>query len=184
MENYPLRFPSQQPSASFSTPCLSLLPADMIGDIQVFDTLQGGNSAGFLRSKDEVEVPTSQGYGAYQLMESFAGSRENEEKPSKKKEKKVRKPRYAFQTRSHVDVLDDGYRWRKYGQKAVKNNRFPRSYYKCTHQGCSVKKQVQRLSRDEGIVVTTYEGVHTHPTEKPHDNFQDILNQMQIYSNF
>ncbi|THU49238.1 hypothetical protein C4D60_Mb06t07440 [Musa balbisiana] len=87
MENYPLRFPSQQPSASFSTPCLSLLPADMIGDIQVFDTLQGGNSAGFLGSKDEVEVPTSQGYGAYQLMESFAGSG-NEEKPSKKKEKK------------------------------------------------------------------------------------------------
>ena len=44
----------------------------------------------------------------------------------KKAEKKVRKPRYAFQTRSQVDILDDGYRWRKYGQKAVKNNKFPR----------------------------------------------------------
>ncbi|CAA2984323.1 probable WRKY transcription factor 75 [Olea europaea subsp. europaea] len=44
-----------------------------------------------------------------------------------KVEKKSRKPRYAFQTRSQVDILDDGYRWRKYGQKAVKNNRFPRS---------------------------------------------------------
>lgn len=44
----------------------------------------------------------------------------------KKGEKKVRKPRYAFQTRSQVDILDDGYRWRKYGQKAVKNNKFPR----------------------------------------------------------
>ncbi|KAE8695715.1 putative WRKY transcription factor 43 [Hibiscus syriacus] len=40
--------------------------------------------------------------------------------------KKSRKPRHAFQTRSHVDILDDGYRWRKYGQKAVKNNKFPR----------------------------------------------------------
>lgn len=40
--------------------------------------------------------------------------------------KKERRPRYAFQTQSHVDVLDDGYRWRKYGQKAVKNNSFPR----------------------------------------------------------
>lgn len=42
-------------------------------------------------------------------------------------QKKIRKPRYAFQTRSQVDILDDGYRWRKYGQKAVKNNKFPRS---------------------------------------------------------
>ncbi|RWW27630.1 hypothetical protein BHE74_00059806 [Ensete ventricosum] len=126
MENYPLRFPSQQPSASFTTPCLSIFPADMIGGTQVFDTFQGGNSAGILGLKDEVEVPTSQVYGTCQLMESFAGSGENDEKPSTKKEKKVRKPRYAFRTRSQVDVLDDGYRWRKYGQKAVKNNRFPR----------------------------------------------------------
>jgi hypothetical protein len=44
----------------------------------------------------------------------------------KKEEKKERRPRYAFQTRTEVDILDDGYRWRKYGQKAVKNNRFPR----------------------------------------------------------
>ena len=44
----------------------------------------------------------------------------------RKGEKKERRPRYAFQTRSQVDILDDGYRWRKYGQKAVKNNKFPR----------------------------------------------------------
>lgn len=44
----------------------------------------------------------------------------------KKGAKKVKKPKYAFQTRSQVDILDDGYRWRKYGQKGVKNNKFPR----------------------------------------------------------
>ncbi|KAI3467735.1 hypothetical protein Pfo_024398 [Paulownia fortunei] len=110
---------------------------------------------------------------------------ENEAKPEKRKgEKKSRKPRYAFQTRSQVDILDDGYRWRKYGQKAVKNNKFPRSYYRCTHQGCNVKKQVQRLSKDEGIVVTTYEGMHSHPTQKSTDNFEHILSQMQIYNSF
>nr|UVI62177.1 WRKY transcription factor [Rehmannia glutinosa] len=95
---------------------------------------------------------------------------------------KSRKPKYAFQTRSQVDILDDGYRWRKYGQKAVKNNKFPRSYYRCTHQGCNVKKQIQRLSKDEGIVVTTYEGMHSHPIEKSTDNFEHILSQMQIYT--
>ncbi|XP_051141107.1 probable WRKY transcription factor 75 [Andrographis paniculata] len=98
-----------------------------------------------------------------------------------KKMKKERKQRFAFQTRSQVDILDDGYRWRKYGQKAVKNNVFPRSYYRCTHQGCNVKKQVQRLCSDESTVVTTYEGMHMHPVEKPTDNFEQILNQMHIY---
>ncbi|GFP88401.1 probable WRKY transcription factor 75 [Phtheirospermum japonicum] len=98
--------------------------------------------------------------------------------------KKCRKPKYAFQTRSQVDILDDGYRWRKYGQKAVKNNKFPRSYYRCTHQGCNVKKQIQRLSKDEGIVVTTYEGMHSHPIDKSTDNFEHILTQMQIYTSY
>ncbi|CAA3002104.1 probable WRKY transcription factor 75 [Olea europaea subsp. europaea] len=108
---------------------------------------------------------------------------ENDVKSGKKKcdEKKTRKPRIAFRTRSKVDILDDGYRWRKYGQKAVKNQKFPRSYYRCTHQGCNVKKQVQRESMEESIVVTTYEGMHVHPVEKLSDNFEQILNQMQIY---
>ncbi|XP_068304495.1 probable WRKY transcription factor 45 [Pyrus communis] len=106
----------------------------------------------------------------------------NDSEKKKKGEKKMKKPKYAFQTRSQVDILDDGYRWRKYGQKAVKANKFPRSYYRCTYEGCNVKKQVQRLSKDEGVVVTTYEGMHTHPIDKPSDNFEHILNQMQIYT--
>ncbi|XP_022886725.1 probable WRKY transcription factor 75 [Olea europaea var. sylvestris] len=111
---------------------------------------------------------------------------ENEAKSGKEKcaEKKPRKPRIAFRTRSKVDILDDGYRWRKYGQKAVKNQNFPRSYYRCTYEGCNVKKQVQRQSMDEGVVVTTYEGMHVHLVEKLSDNFEQILNQMQIYPAF
>ncbi|WJX75657.1 putative WRKY transcription factor 75, variant 2 [Trifolium repens] len=112
------------------------------------------------------------------------GSVNDQQGVKKKGEKKAKKPKYAFQTRSQVDILDDGYRWRKYGQKAVKNNKFPRSYYRCTHQGCNVKKQVQRLTKDEGVVVTTYEGVHNHPIEKTTDNFEHILSQMQIYTPF
>lgn len=50
----------------------------------------------------------------------------NKAKVKKAEKKKMRKTKYAFQTRSQVDILDDGYRWRKYGQKAVKNNLFPR----------------------------------------------------------
>ena len=40
--------------------------------------------------------------------------------------KKVMPPRFAFHTKSSEDVLDDGYKWRKYGQKSVKNSTHPR----------------------------------------------------------
>lgn len=40
--------------------------------------------------------------------------------------KKSVPPRVAFHTRSSEDILDDGYKWRKYGQKSVKNNVHPR----------------------------------------------------------
>ncbi|KAJ1296654.1 hypothetical protein BS78_01G319000 [Paspalum vaginatum] len=70
--------------------------------------------------------------------------------------------RIIVQTNSEVDVLDDGYRWRKYGQKVVKGNPHPRSYYKCTYQGCDVKKHIERSSQDPKAVITTYEGKHNH----------------------
>ncbi|KAI4370266.1 hypothetical protein MLD38_018633 [Melastoma candidum] len=93
-------------------------------------------------------------------------------------------PRVAFHTRSADDILDDGYRWRKYGQKAVKNSKHPRSYYRCTHHTCSVKKQVQRLATDTGVVVTTYEGVHNHPCEKMMESLAPILRQLQLLTRF
>ncbi|XP_042466668.1 WRKY transcription factor 71-like [Zingiber officinale] len=89
----------------------------------------------------------------------------NSKKPNKAKEKgakRQREPRYAFVTQSEVDHLEDGYRWRKYGQKAVKNSPFPRSYYRCTSQKCPVKKRVERSHQDPTVVITTYEGKHTH----------------------
>jgi hypothetical protein len=46
-----------------------------------------------------------------------------------KGEKRQRQPRFAFMTKSEVDHLEDGYRWRKYGQKAVKNSSYPRYAY-------------------------------------------------------
>lgn len=70
--------------------------------------------------------------------------------------------RIIVQTNSEVDLLDDGYRWRKYGQKVVKGNPYPRSYYRCTYQGCDVKKHIERSSQDPKAVITTYEGKHSH----------------------
>ncbi|KAK7318290.1 hypothetical protein RJT34_02989 [Clitoria ternatea] len=93
---------------------------------------------------------------------------------------KEKQHKYVFQTRSHIDILDDGYRWRKYGEKSVKNNKFPRSYYRCSHRGCNVKKQIQRHSKDEEMVVTSYEGIHNHHVEKSGESFEQILKSFRI----
>ncbi|KAK8716941.1 hypothetical protein V6N13_044231 [Hibiscus sabdariffa] len=160
-------FPLSAPAAAAAD---QSLPLNMAPNSQVFNNFHGNSVDGVLSFKTE----------------DFIKKPEDKEfvKSGQKLGKKIKKPRYAFQTRSQVDILDDGYRWRKYGQKAIKNNKFPRSYYRCTHEGCNVKKQVQRLSKDESVVVTTYEGMHAHPIQKPTDNFEHILSQMQIYTPF
>ncbi|XP_038883226.1 probable WRKY transcription factor 49 isoform X2 [Benincasa hispida] len=48
-------------------------------------------------------------------------------------------------------VADDGYKWRKYGQKSIKNSPNP-----------SAKKQVERSMEDPDTYIITYEGLHLH----------------------
>ncbi|CAI9772157.1 unnamed protein product [Fraxinus pennsylvanica] len=58
---------------------------------------------------------------------------------------------------------EDGFTWRKYGQKEILGYKHPRSYYRCTHQKfyqCPAKKQVQRLDEDFYTFEVTYRGNH------------------------
>lgn len=116
MENFQPYFPCSSSASSCSLA--------MVSPQTNFSDFQGNKPSGFFGLMPEMEVPAA---GLNVTSKSVVGS-ESEENLGKKKgsEKKIRKPRYAFQTRSQVDILDDGYRWRKYGQKAVKNNKFPR----------------------------------------------------------
>jgi len=61
---------------------------------------------------------------------------------------------------------EDGYNWRKYGQKQVKGSEYPRSYYKCTHTSCPVKKKVER-SHEGHITEIIYKGAHNHAKPLP-----------------
>ncbi|OIW20526.1 hypothetical protein TanjilG_14055 [Lupinus angustifolius] len=121
---------------------------------------------------------------ATETMASLEDGAEDDESESKRRKKEsqlvesnlssraVREPRVVIQIESDIDILDDGYRWRKYGQKVVKGNPNPRSYYKCTSAGCSVRKHVERASHDLKYVITTYEGKHNHEVPTARNNNQ------------
>ncbi|KAL6280876.1 hypothetical protein ACE6H2_017757 [Prunus campanulata] len=169
MEHNQILFLALPKSSDSAPPNLSSNPSNIS---QVFPRFHI-DSAGLMKNEAKIYQHCGTSYGSVGKV-----------KPGNKEGgKETRKHKYAFQTRSQVDILDDGYRWRKYGQKTVKNSKFPRSYYRCTHQGCNVKKQVQRLSKDEEIVVTTYEGIHSHPTDETSaENFDQILRHLQTYN--
>ncbi|CAN6468982.1 unnamed protein product [Victoria cruziana] len=126
-------------------------------------TVPTPNSSTSSSSAEANDDESNSREGKQRLVENERREKEKRsETPKKKGTKREREPRFAFMTRSDVDHLEDGYRWRKYGQKAVKNSPFPRSYYRCTSAKCGVKKRVERSCNDPSIVITTYEGQHTH----------------------
>ncbi|KAL9147909.1 hypothetical protein ABFS82_12G006400 [Erythranthe guttata] len=70
--------------------------------------------------------------------------------------------KFAFRTKTELEFMDDGYKWRKYGKKMVKSSPNPRNYFKCSSGGCNVKKRVERDSVDQSYVISTYHGIHNH----------------------
>ncbi|XP_020577293.1 probable WRKY transcription factor 41 [Phalaenopsis equestris] len=104
-------------------------------------------------------------------------------------------PRWSSQVRacssSSMDgPLDDGYSWRKYGQKDILGAKFPRSYYRCTYRhthGCLATKQVQRSDDDITVFDVTYRGAHTcnqcqhrNPTPSPKEEKLETHQQQEM----
>ena len=67
----------------------------------------------------------------------------------------------GFREQSNRPPSDDGYNWRKYGQKNMKGSENPRSYYKCSFPSCPTKKKVER-SPDGQVTEIVYKGTHNH----------------------
>ncbi|KAE8701845.1 putative WRKY transcription factor 12 [Hibiscus syriacus] len=101
------------------------------------------------------EVPSNHACVDYMLPtnEGYVQAMERED---------VEKYRIAFRIKSGLEVMDDGYKWKKYGKKKIKSNPYPRHYYRCSREECKVKKRVEREGEDGVFVITTYEGKHNH----------------------
>ncbi|XP_076952313.1 putative WRKY transcription factor 57 [Bidens hawaiensis] len=132
-----------------------------IGSIEIAGDLSVSNPLASSSSSDDRPESCASGEAG---SSGKTPSSETGGKIKKKGPKRIRQQRVAFVTKSEIDHLEDGYRWRKYGQKAVKNSPFPRSYYRCTNSKCTVKKRIERSSTDPTTVITTYEGQHCHHT--------------------
>ncbi|XP_078181415.1 WRKY transcription factor 55-like [Carex rostrata] len=67
---------------------------------------------------------------------------------------------------------DDGYQWRKYGDKKISGTNFSRSYFRCTfkeEQGCLAKKLVQETTNKDqtNFFHVTYTNEHTCNSQIP-----------------
>ncbi|KAK7280186.1 hypothetical protein RJT34_25248 [Clitoria ternatea] len=100
---------------------------------------------------------------------------ENQSNEATLSEEGLAEPRIVTQSFTDSDILGDGFRWRKYGQKVVKGNPYPRSYYRCTNIKCNVRKHVERAIDDPRAFVTTYEGKHNH--EMPLKNTASVASE-------
>nr|QGQ64035.1 WRKY transcription factor 12 [Santalum album] len=150
--------------------------------VGAFESADTPELSSTLASHDDEEDQATQG------SISLGDDADEDESESKRRKKEsclieanlssraVREPRVVVQIESDVDILDDGYRWRKYGQKVVKGNPNPRSYYKCTSAGCSVRKHVERASHNLKSVITTYEGKHNHEVPAARNSSQSNSN--------
>ncbi|KAF7060418.1 hypothetical protein CFC21_067210 [Triticum aestivum] len=83
-----------------------------------------------------------------------------------RKSKRITQVRMQVRVGSVQDnsALEDGFSWRKYGQKDIIGSMHPRAYFRCTHRhvkGCPVTKQVQRTSTDPLLFDVVYHGEHT-----------------------
>ncbi|GKC53328.1 probable WRKY transcription factor 57 [Tanacetum coccineum] len=103
-----------------------------VGD-DVASGVQGGSDVQSMMSNpsssNSEDRPESSSTASGDFVSGGVIPPERPGKVKKKEPKRIRQPRFAFMTKSEIDHLEDGYRWRKYGQKAVKNSPFPRFHF-------------------------------------------------------
>ncbi|KAL3744174.1 hypothetical protein ACJRO7_013434 [Eucalyptus globulus] len=123
------------------------------------------------------EIQEANGFDAnYGIVAKQGNDNDPELKPRGKKNRLIRsssplkpgkKPKFVVHAAGDVGISADGYRWRKYGQKMVKGNPYPRNYYRCTSAGCPVRKQVETAIDNASAVTITYKGIHDHDRPVP-----------------
>ncbi|CAH2071352.1 unnamed protein product, partial [Thlaspi arvense] len=95
-------------------------------------------------------------------------------------------PKWTKKARSSEEGLerlhDDGYSWRKYGQKDILGAKFPRDYYRCIYrntQNCWATKQVQRSDDDPTVFEVTYIRTHSCSQAIASNDYDVVISYMR-----
>ncbi|MCE3050557.1 hypothetical protein HAX54_047499 [Datura stramonium] len=97
------------------------------------------------------------------------------DRPSTSRKRKMvsRRTEYVH-ARSGEEVLpEDGYSWRKYGQKYILGSKYPREYYRCARRhlsNCAATKMVQRSETGLSVFEVTYGESHSCGQENKNQN--------------
>nr|WJJ45873.1 WRKY21 [Persea americana] len=135
------------------------------GSGRTLELALGGMQVGYVGSRDvhgmQMEESDSTRSPSHRLRTSRKESRE-----TYKEMVPAPVPAPGPNTGNAEVVPEDGYTWRKYGQKTILNSKFPRSYYHCAHKnlGCVAKKKVQRMDEVPYMMEITYHFHHTCQT--------------------
>ncbi|KAG5607046.1 hypothetical protein H5410_028538 [Solanum commersonii] len=70
---------------------------------------------------------------------------------------------------------EDGLSWRKYGQRLVLGEKYPRKYYRCARCCCGATKMIRRIDTEPLTFEVTYGGSHNSDQENNNQNEQLLL---------
>ncbi|XP_024972939.1 probable WRKY transcription factor 70 [Cynara cardunculus var. scolymus] len=149
-------------------------PEEIESDLRSADGVVGqilgmfDNTLSILSSTEIPYIPT----GDMQSSGSWDGQTSEDHDETVKTVTPVKTKRGCYKRRKDSTTytklvsnpVDDGYAWRKYGQKPILNATYQRNYFRCTHkvdQGCQATKQVQMTEDKPPRYRITYNGHHT-----------------------
>ncbi|XP_062092317.1 WRKY transcription factor 55 [Humulus lupulus] len=119
---------------------------------------------GFAHHENRI-IPNNNMATNIEILGSSSSSSSSQRPRKRKDDPEIRIVKMAAPQIGNTEIPpEDNYTWRKYGQKEIMGSKYPRGYYRCTHQklyNCSAKKQVQRLDDDPLMFEVMYRGNHT-----------------------
>nr|QIN97338.1 WRKY1 transcription factor [Isatis tinctoria] len=84
---------------------------------------------------------------------------------------------------SPAPLHNDGFSWRKYGQKKIKTSSHQRCYYRCAYakdRNCDATKRVQQIQDSPSVYRTTYVGKHVCEVNAFSQLNDDIINDSKM----
>ncbi|XP_006345568.1 probable WRKY transcription factor 41 [Solanum tuberosum] len=143
--------------------------------------LNGTALSGMMMSKGkEIIHPAPSSSSASQLESPHLladSSTKSCDRPSKSRKRKTlaRRTEYVEARPGEKVPPEDGLSWRKYGQRLVLGEKYPRKYYRCAPCCCGATKVIRRIDTEPLTFEVTYGGSHNCDQENNNQNEQLLL---------